>query len=510
MLPGNHDIDRTRHELCFKGGRAALLGPSQVDVLLEGGEDLNALLLRQENYRQFQRTYFKDQERTWTDDGLGYVSRLEIEEVHLAIIALDSVWLAEGGSSDHGQLLIGERQAINAIELVRGAIEPSNVIVGMAHHPLHLLRDFDRRPVQHRVEEFCQFFHCGHLHEPEARVARTGGTGCLTLTAGALFETRQSRNAHYVVALDVLHGTRQVDSFRFDPATGTFSLALSDTCEFEVSPLKHCGVGELAKAMCLYCPALERWAHYLSALLLGQKTEFPIPGQSSHVFGTFDVLRAVSNGDLRHATAAFLTFRNILSVLISRTSLSELLERHGAAIQRYGEALAAACDTDSSLESRLGEHEEDSRKLAGCEPCEAFSHTFSLWADLAAKHEWPLLRRQVERQVQSSNPIVATKARRMLALALANSEGAVDKEEAIQHYRSLVISKPAEFSDMGNLATLLVDTGCIGQATDLVLEGIRAFPAKAAYFAAIGQRIVEATGNRDFRKQLEDTMRDRQ
>ena len=508
-VAGNHDIDRTRQKLCFQGGRETLLSPSQVDELLEAGEDLKTLLIRQENYRKFQESYFKNQEKCWTEDELGYVSNLEIEEVRLAIIALNSAWLAEGGRTDHGQLIIGERQAINAIELAQETVETPNVLVGMAHHPLHLLREFDRRPVQHRLEEVCHFFHCGHLHEPEARVALRGGTSCLTLTAGALFETRHSQNAHYLVKLDVLHGTRQVDGFRFNPATGSFFLASSDTYNFEVSPQGNCRVGDLATAIGRHFSLLEPWAHYLSALVLDQKAEFPIPTQTGHAFGSFDVLQVVPNGELKHATIGFLTFRNILRVLFNRLSLSEILERHGTVIRRYGEALVTACNTEPALKLRLEEHEKDSRHLAGNEPSEVFSHTIRLFTDLADKQDWFLLRQQAERHVKSTNSTVATWAKRMLALAFANSDEPMDKERAIQYYQSLSKAESADFSDIGNLAILLVENGYLKDATAMVFDGIKRFHSKAGYFAEIGQRIVEATGDRSLRKQIENKLREK-
>jgi hypothetical protein len=105
------------------------------------------------------------------------VSRLTVDDVRIAIAGLDSAWLAEGGAADHGNLLIGERQVINAINLAQECDDPPHIIVGMAHHPFHLLREFDRRTVQNRVERACHFFHCGHLHEPEARHAGPRGTG---------------------------------------------------------------------------------------------------------------------------------------------------------------------------------------------------------------------------------------------------------------------------------------------------------------------------------------------
>jgi DNA repair exonuclease SbcCD nuclease subunit len=193
-IPGNHDIERDRQKMCFLGTRGSLQSQNHIDLLLSPGDDLETLLKRQEGYRNFQNSYFAGQQRIPTGEGLGYVSHFVKDDVQVAIFGVDSAWLAEGGIEDHGKLLIGERQMINAIALAQQS-QP-HIIIGMAHHPFHLLQDFDRRCVQARVERSCLFFHCGHLHEPEAQPTGFDGTGCLTLAAGASFETRQSRNTY--------------------------------------------------------------------------------------------------------------------------------------------------------------------------------------------------------------------------------------------------------------------------------------------------------------------------
>jgi hypothetical protein len=121
--------------VCFLGARTSLQDQNRVDAILVGGEDLETLLKRQQSYRRFQDTYFTGQDRNSTADGLGYVSRLTIEDVRLAIVGLDSAWLAEGNVTDHGKLLIGERQVINALRLAQECDDPPHIIVGMAHHP---------------------------------------------------------------------------------------------------------------------------------------------------------------------------------------------------------------------------------------------------------------------------------------------------------------------------------------------------------------------------------------
>jgi predicted phosphodiesterase len=503
-IPGNHDIDRERQKMCFLGTRGSLQDQNRVDLFLVPGEDKETLLKRQENYRKFQNSYFTGQDRKWTDDGLGYVSRITIDDVRLAIIGVDSAWLAEGGVGDHGKLLIGERQVINAINLAQGYDDPPHIIVGMAHHPFHLLREFDRRPIQSRIERACHFFHCGHLHEPEARNAGYGGTGCLTLSAGASFETRHSHNTYSLVTLDLLRALRTVKTIRYNPSIGTFFLASQEEYSIEVTPSDACSVSELAQAMKAYNAALTPWAYYLSALLLDQKSEIPIPAQTGHTFGSFAVLEAQPDSDLRRRTTDFMAFRNALRVLYKRVPLSDIFVQHGDAVGQYGAALKELSEAQPTLRVRLAEREGDAQMLASAQPSESFSHTGALLAELAGAQDWDLLREQAARHLGSSDRTVAIQAKRMLALCFAQSEEAMDKIRATELYRSLWEEGVAELGDVGNLATLLIDTGNLEEAKVVVLNGIEKFAhGPLGRLIEIGQRIVEATGDRAFRRQLD-------
>ena len=98
-IPGNHDIDRDRQRFCFQGARSALQDAASTDAFLGNpdADDFRTLLARQEGYRNFQESSFANQQRLPTPDGLGYVARLIIDGVRLAIIGLDTAWLANGG-----------------------------------------------------------------------------------------------------------------------------------------------------------------------------------------------------------------------------------------------------------------------------------------------------------------------------------------------------------------------------------------------------------------------------
>ena len=502
-IPGNHDIDRDRQRLCFRGARAALHDPSRVDAILEGGEDLETLLQRQENYRRFQQDYFSKQERTPTDDGLGYVSWLTIEDVRFAVIGLDSAWLAYGGIDDHGKLLVGERQVIGGCSLVQQGNEPAHIVIAMTHHPLHLLQDFDRRTAMNRIEETCHFLHCGHLHEPEARIMGVQGTGCLTLAAGASFETRQSHNSYSIVTLDLLCATRRVETFQYSPSSGLFSSKSSEEFRIEVMPTEICDVGELAQAIGAHKSASASHQYYLSALILDCKADFVIPLGNGHSFASFAVLQGFPASELKAKTEAFLTFRNVLRVLYQHVPLPEIFARYGDLVTAYDAVLRRLCEEDAALRDRLHAQECDARDLAAARPANAFSHTSTLLAELAAEQDWIQLREQAERHMGSDDPGIRTLAMRMMAWSLANSHESSEKEEAIELYRSITGTELAEFSDAGNLSVLLADGGNSNEAKEVVLDGLKKFPGKGEYFSKIAQGIVEATGDKGFRKQLE-------
>lgn len=501
-VPGNHDIDRDRQAFCFRGARAALQDQNITDAFLGSlaSEDFQTLLQREESYREFQRDYFSEQSRAPTDDGLAYVARLAIDGVRIAILGLDSAWLAHGGSEDHTKLLIGERQVINATTLAQDSENPPHILVAMGHHPLHLLQDFDRRPIQDRIENGCHFYHCGHLHEPEERPMGFRPSGCLTLAAGACFDSRQSHNAYSVITLDLLAAERCVRTLQFNPRTRAFGSVSTQRYHIEVNPVETCSVLELAES--LHEHGEISWTNYFAALILDKKAEVPVHSSTGHTLGSFAVLKSQPEGELRTKTIAFFTFRNALRVLHGRKNLAEILYRHGDVVAEYSAVLEALCESDPGLRTRLDQQEEDAGVMAPVEPTSTFEHTFKLFAELAEADEWNLLREQASRHLQSTDSSLAVQAKRSVALALAHSEDPHHLREAVTTFKSVLAKENAQPTDAVNLATLLFNIGDMNGAKAAVLSGVERWPEASTQLAHIGQRIVEATGDRTLRNQL--------
>ena len=506
-VPGNHDINRKRQNMTFTGARRTLTDPNHTDAFLAPASrhDLATLLQREEGYRAFQESYFTDQKRIASEDSLAYVAHLAIENIQLVIVGLDSAWLAEGGPSDHGKVLIGERQVINALKLVKNGDDIPHVVLAMSHHPLQWLNDFDRRPIQAQIERTCHFLHCGHLHDPEQRPAWHGDDshGCLTLAAGALFETRHTHNSYTVVTIDPLRAICSVTTVQYNPGNVAFVAKPPAEFPFEIQPKDICSIGELAAAIAASEPESALWPHYRASLLLDQKSEIPVPTAVGFALGSFAVLEAGPNTSYKTRTATFKAFRNVLRVLYSRVPLAQIFELHGQAVADYGAALAELSQTVDGLRQRLDALEVDARNLSGIEASWIFSHTVQMLNDLATKGYWNLLRDQATRHLESPSQRTAKVARRMLALALSNSSERADKQTAVSHYQQLHEHGNLAAEDFGNLALLLVDVGDPIEGQAVILRGIAACESRFIdQMASIGHRIVETTGDREFREKL--------
>ena len=499
-VPGNHDVDRERQRMCFLGARSKLQTQTDIYSFLANAEDRETLLIRQSNFLQFQERCFLGQRRERTADGLGYVSVIDIDEIRIAIIGLNSAWLAEGGQSDDHRLLLGEQQVIDTIKVANQA--NPHVVIGMGHHPFELLRDFDRRSTQHRLQEACHFFHCGHLHAPDAASVLLHSGRCLTLTAGASFESREAHNAYMAITLDPLHARTDVTFAQFDPRKGVFSNESKSTYPHEVDAAVLCAVGDLGLALELYCPIIADVSYYLAALLLGEMSEVPIRAGNTIVFGSVDLLPKQADDGLKAATADFLAVRNVIKLLHGRKTLSAILAANGDPVATYGTKLKAACESNNGLQAELAARDTNARKLADTYAIGAFGHTLVLLDELLAAEEWDALREQAERSCGLEDPTAASKANRMLALCLARSTERADHERATDLYRELASSTKGKPEDWANLATLLAGDGNYEQAKATVLNGIKTFPQNVDGFVEIGMKIVDVTADVDFREQL--------
>ena len=499
-VPGNHDVQRNRSKMCFRGARETLESESDVYGFLADDAERDTLLLRQENFRRFELAFFGRQEREYTNDRLGYVSTVEVEDLRIAIVGLNSSWLSEGGFSDEGKLLVGESQVKSAIDIAKRRLP--HIVLGLQHHPFDLLQRFDRRPVQHRMEEACDFVHCGHLHDPEVREVVVASGRCITVTAGASFESRVSRNTYTTIELDPLVGKAEVKFIQYNPQVSAYEYVSRRRLDFAIDGPCNCTVAELADAIDSYCENAGRCSAYLAALLLGFASDVPIMTDGGVVFGNWDSIDGIGDAEFRKVAAEFRGVGRIIKLLHGRKPLDEILVAHGDSIPPFVLRLERAADVQPAVKDYMKMQNKGRAQRHAAGDGQPLRHTEDLLVELVRLDDLDGARNLAERTIEVSDGESKVRVMRILALCLARSTELSDKTRAVGLYREAIESRQANPGDFGALASLLAELGKYEEAKALIGEGMRRFPDQSQAFVESGMRLVELTGDRSFRDQL--------
>ena len=366
--------------MCFRGARTEIQSEGDVYRFLGDDDERKDLLRRQEDYRAFEAGFLGEQDREYTEDTLGYVSKLEVGDLRIAIIGLNSSWLSEGGASDDGKLLIGESQAKSAIDIAR-AYGP-HVVLGLQHHPFDLLQRFDRRPVQRRLEIACDFIHCGHLHDPEVTEVIAEGQRCITIKAGASFESRMFRNTFTTVEFDPLAGKVEVAFIQYNPQTSVYEYESRQDLVHEIDGTCHCTIEELAKAIDSYCADARTLSRYLASLLLGSTSDFPIVSNGGVVFGNSQLMEGVADPPFRAAAEHFGEVGRAVRLLHGRKPLTKILAAHGDPVRSFARCLNALSEESPKVKAYLTMQNEVRARQRPPGKSEPLRHTVDLLMDL--------------------------------------------------------------------------------------------------------------------------------
>lgn len=201
VVPGNHDVDRGSISTLAAGAAGILQDRRAVNRFLASDGDRALVMLRLHAYAAFVNSYFGSA-LMFDDSRYFYTRRLDVGGLTVAVLGLNSAWLAYGGEDDRGRILLGERQVRAALAAADGA----DLRLAVLHHPLDWLKDFDRADAEALLLGRCDFVLHGHLHRVGLLQARTPDSQAMVVSAGACYETRDRPNAYNWVRLDPASG----------------------------------------------------------------------------------------------------------------------------------------------------------------------------------------------------------------------------------------------------------------------------------------------------------------
>jgi predicted phosphodiesterase len=267
MVPGNHDIDLSREEDAVAGARQLLKSPTEVDRFFGNEGRRKTLFARQAEFRDFANRVLGPITPTYSPTSYAHVRMLQVGALRVRVLLLDSTWLADGGPSDAGELLVGERQVLDCAEP-----DDECLTFALLHHPFAWLREFEQVSVENLIARSAQICLRGHVHAPDLR-ATDGPHGRLTtFTAGAAFQTRTADNTYVWCSLDLTTGFGEKVVHRYRHAEHRWEAGAREPWAFFPDPPPPSDLAFIRKAL---LAARTRYASYVTCLIGNLQTEVP-------------------------------------------------------------------------------------------------------------------------------------------------------------------------------------------------------------------------------------------
>lgn len=230
IVPGNHDVDRSRIPTDCKTIRRDVLGNleeryEEIDDYLQDEIFRKRLLQRFGGYEQFANRYWIGDDRyDGRKTAYSYCVPIELDGVgQVAIVGLNSAWISQE-DNEQGRLFLGRHQVNNAIQELERIAPKARLRIALMHHPLYWLAEEDMTGVEPLLAEQCSTLLHGHLHCPRMTLHSDPDLSLQVMAAGASFESRAKLNAYNIVRIDLESGaaeaTVRIQHPRYSPNWG--------------------------------------------------------------------------------------------------------------------------------------------------------------------------------------------------------------------------------------------------------------------------------------------------
>jgi predicted phosphodiesterase len=500
FIPGNHDNDLSVQKYNVIGARAVLTSSGLADELVGDVIERNQILTRQGAFWEFVSKFVPGDSWRTTPDGLGYIATKTLSPLKLSIIGINSAWLCQSGQKDQGNVVVGERQIIEATRAIEE--EQPHFVIAMIHHPLFWLCSFEHKAVEDKLRQVCDVVLRGHLHETDFQTHVTGDHRCVFAAAGASFKTRESRNSFNYVELDIGEGSCTITPFDYAPSRGEFSEMPSQTIALAFRHFPKPKASDIKTAILEVAPELSIIAAYLACLLRGDKSEFLAFDDGRAVFLSWDALEEDGTPGLRTSTKSFRSLRNLCTFAETQTDLCSTLKTYQSRLCDYGQRLLALAKGHSGVRDALADREKEATAYIPLETATGANYTLEILMELRGSGDLATLEQIARRSVDSPYPEVKREGLRGLAFVFARSSVSTERETAVTLLKDLCDGDRPEAGDFASLIQLLLDLNQVQEAKDRVRSAIRVFPEKIQGFVEVGLKLVQMTGDRAFRDEL--------
>jgi predicted phosphodiesterase len=202
IVPGNHEVDRTKISDVFENGLNDHLTSSE--ILTKYYRELNTN--HQEDLRNLKRKLnpfliFKSKamdSSLLVSESFFYSSyKLMLQQFSIGIVCLNSAWRSSNIGDDFGRLIIGEDIFNDAID----AISDCDFKFALSHHSFDMLRDWDQKELKLAFAKNIDLFFTGHIHDASFSYVQPL-LGSLYISTCASIHSGRVCNGYSIVEID--------------------------------------------------------------------------------------------------------------------------------------------------------------------------------------------------------------------------------------------------------------------------------------------------------------------
>ena len=422
VVPGNHDVDRSRQSYMYDGVRARLTNQRDVDDFLGLEAERMQLMTRQSAFREFRERLLVDSQVSETAEGLARARNYDLSGFRMCVLEMNSAWLS-GDKDRQGNLLVGERQLIGALTLAES--HRPHLTVALTHHPMDWLAEFDRMACYNRMVPQVDVFHSGHLHSHQAFIMLTSGSQCLHSAAGSTHQTRHYRNSYNLVEYDIANASCRIRQFEYNAHSGEFQELQGTECGLPSRADTQATPAEIAAVLRESVPTAQPYAGYMASLLTGGLEEVPILLNAETL--TLASKR-MPNAHQIPEVRSFLRISNLLKVF-DTVPLSEVICSQEQAISGFASFLSVTASSNAEFANLLANREDQAQKLSGISSSDTIPYQQQYLDELVTGGELSETIETATRYRQSSDEVVQAAAKRRLAWALLQQDDLKKRKE---------------------------------------------------------------------------------
>jgi predicted MPP superfamily phosphohydrolase len=167
IIPGNHEVDQSKISEVFEEGLKKKLSDMAAvseyyAQLPNRQEDFKIIKRKLTDFSSFKNKHSSPSSRK-ENNYFFDTHKLEINNIKIGIICLNSVWRSSQFCDDEKRLIIGENIFLEALETVKDC----DLKFVLSHHSFDMLADWDQKNIRIAMAKNVDMFFTGHIHDSD-------------------------------------------------------------------------------------------------------------------------------------------------------------------------------------------------------------------------------------------------------------------------------------------------------------------------------------------------------